>query len=264
MTHNSVMWQHMWYSEAFSAPYLTPFHFSGAVPSPGWWMNGSPPWRSQSHCGACLWAAASDWLSRCHCSSGLPGCQPADIPEPPSRSREHPDPSGCSSHKELLAGKSGLHQSGSSIQCKNMKWFPVYQLSWISLTLSSSSFDCPHSRGLFLSPLLLPVFVHLFSLPLEIPAGLTAVNTSVIPPFLLWLGGNHWSLELLPPLQMIGPLHRVRVRTSTDRRVRLCGYKLLLYVYMLSYMSYMHDTDDWEDSCVCEPAVALISDTHRE
>lgn len=83
--------------------YLTPCRPSAGDPSPGWWRSGSPPWRPRWGYEACVWEAGSDWLQGCPSPSGSPRRPPEDTPEPPSRSKETLGPSGCSSHRELMA-----------------------------------------------------------------------------------------------------------------------------------------------------------------
>lgn len=90
--------------------HLTPYRPSVGGPSPGWWMSDSPPWRPRWSCEACLWEAASDWLSGCPFVSVLLGRQPEETPEPLSRSKEKKGPSGCSSHKELRERKSDAEE----------------------------------------------------------------------------------------------------------------------------------------------------------
>lgn len=93
------------------------------------------------------------------------------------------------------------------------------------------------------------IIFNLLSVSLEMPAAPTAVDTSDIPQFLVWLGfgGNHWSLELLPPPQMISPQHRpslprVSIHTSTQSvsvyRFRPTGSYCSLCVYVVIWLMY--------------------------
>lgn len=91
-------------------------------------------------------------------------------------------------------------------------------------------------------------FCRLFSVSQRLPAGPTAANASDIPQFPVWLGfgGKHRSLELLPPPQMIGSLHRPRVEhvsVSTHQHTfynweDLDYYKLLLYLYAVIWLMF--------------------------